>query len=44
ATEAFLVRLMEDAYLCSLHAHRVTLHPRDIQLARRLRGVERGGL
>ncbi|XP_069737496.1 histone H3-like centromeric protein A [Phaenicophaeus curvirostris] len=42
AAEAFLVRLLEDAYLCSLHARRVTLYPKDIQLARRLRGFEGG--
>ncbi|XP_030331334.1 histone H3-like centromeric protein A [Strigops habroptila] len=42
AAEAFLVRLLEDAYLCSLHARRVTLFPRDLQLARRLRGIEAG--
>ncbi|XP_074021180.1 histone H3-like centromeric protein A [Numenius arquata] len=40
AAEAFLVRLLEDAYLCSLHARRVTLFPKDLQLARRLRGLE----
>ncbi|XP_039194592.1 histone H3-like centromeric protein A [Crotalus tigris] len=33
AAEAFLVYLMEDAYLCTIQAKRVTLHPRDIQLA-----------
>ena len=38
ATEAFLVCLLSDAYLCSIHAKRVTLMPRDIQLIRRLRG------
>ena len=38
ASEAFLVCLLSDAYLCSLHAKRVTLMPRDIQLIRRLRG------
>ncbi|NXA85334.1 CENPA protein, partial [Melanocharis versteri] len=43
ATEAFAVRLLEDAYLCSLHARRVTLFPKDLQLARRLRGLEGGG-
>ncbi|NXQ73007.1 CENPA protein, partial [Quiscalus mexicanus] len=43
AAEAFMVRLLEDAYLCSLHAHRVTLFPKDLQLARRLRGPEAGG-
>ncbi|XP_050572001.1 histone H3-like centromeric protein A [Cygnus atratus] len=43
AAEAFLVRLLEDAYLCSLHARRVTLYPKDLQLARRLRGLDGGG-
>lgn len=38
AAEAYLVHLIEDAYLCALHAKRVTLMPRDIQLALRLRG------
>ncbi|XP_067169760.1 histone H3-like centromeric protein A [Apteryx mantelli] len=42
AAEAFLVRLLEDAYLCSLHARRVTLFPKDLQLARRLRGLDDG--
>ncbi|XP_075346703.1 histone H3-like centromeric protein A, partial [Mycteria americana] len=42
AAEAFAVRLLEDAYLCSLHARRVTLYPKDLQLARRLRGLEGG--
>ncbi|XP_074932532.1 LOW QUALITY PROTEIN: histone H3-like centromeric protein A, partial [Phalacrocorax aristotelis] len=44
AAEAFAVRLLEDAYLCSLHARRVTLYPKDLQLARRLRGLEGGGI
>ncbi|XP_068039084.1 histone H3-like centromeric protein A [Anomalospiza imberbis] len=44
AAEAFLVRMLEDAYLCSLHARRVTLFPKDLQLARRLRGTEGGGI
>uniref|UniRef100_A0A663FDD9 Core Histone H2A/H2B/H3 domain-containing protein n=1 Tax=Aquila chrysaetos chrysaetos TaxID=223781 RepID=A0A663FDD9_AQUCH len=44
AAEAFVVRLLEDAYLCSLHARRVTLYPKDLQLARRLRGLEGGGI
>ncbi|XP_052042182.1 histone H3-like centromeric protein A [Apodemus sylvaticus] len=43
AAEAFLVHLFEDAYLLSLHAGRVTLYPKDVQLARRIRGIE-GGL
>ncbi|KAJ7345887.1 hypothetical protein JRQ81_001837 [Phrynocephalus forsythii] len=42
AAEAFLVYLMEDAYLCTIHAKRVTLYPRDIQLARRIRGLQQG--
>ncbi|XP_066574385.1 histone H3-like centromeric protein A isoform X2 [Amia ocellicauda] len=42
AAEAFLVRLFQDAYLCTIHAKRVTLFPRDIQLARRIRGIEGG--
>ncbi|XP_041825534.1 histone H3-like centromeric protein A [Melanotaenia boesemani] len=40
AAEAFLVMLLSDANLCAIHAKRVTLFPRDIQLARRLRGVD----
>ncbi|KAG8218583.1 histone-fold-containing protein [Butyriboletus roseoflavus] len=38
ATEAFLVHLFEDANLCAIHAKRVTIMQRDIQLARRIRG------
>ncbi|KAL1747720.1 histone-fold-containing protein [Schizophyllum fasciatum] len=38
ATEAFLVHLFEDANLCAIHAKRVTIMARDIQLARRIRG------
>lgn len=38
AAEAFLQGLFEDAYLCTLHSKRVTLLPRDIRLARQLRG------
>ncbi|KAI0677594.1 histone-fold-containing protein [Trametes maxima] len=38
ATEAFLVHMFEDANLCAIHAKRVTIMQRDIQLARRLRG------
>ncbi|KAF7301752.1 Histone-fold-containing protein [Mycena indigotica] len=39
ATEAYLVHLFEDANLCAIHAKRVTLMQRDIQLARRIRGT-----
>ena len=38
ATEDYLIRLFEDSNLCALHARRVTNFPKDIQLARRLRG------
>merc|ERR1712126_411394 len=38
ASEAYLVGLMEDTNLCAIHAKRVTIMPRDIQLARRIRG------
>ena len=41
ASEAFLVSLFEDSNLCAMHAKRVTVMPKDIQLARRIRG-ERG--
>ncbi|KAF1957325.1 histone-fold-containing protein [Byssothecium circinans] len=37
ATEAFLVSLFHDANLCAIHAKRVTIQQKDIQLARRLR-------
>lgn len=39
ATEAFLVHLFEDTNLCAIHAKRVTIMQKDIQLARRLRGA-----
>jgi len=38
ATEAYAVGLLSDANLCALHARRVTVMPRDVHLARRLRG------
>ena len=38
AAEAYLVGLFEDTNLCALHAKRVTIMPRDLQLARRIRG------
>ena len=37
AAEAYLVRLFDDANLCAIHARRVTIMPKDIQLARRIR-------
>jgi histone H3 len=38
ASEAYLVHLMEDTNLCAIHAKRVTIMPKDLQLARRIRG------
>mmetsp|Transcript_15475 Transcript_15475/g.21631 ORF Transcript_15475/g.21631 Transcript_15475/m.21631 type:complete len:136 (-) Transcript_15475:122-529(-) len=38
AAEAYLVGLFEDTNLCAIHAKRVTIMPKDVQLARRLRG------
>nr|XP_012603288.1 histone H3.3 type 2-like [Microcebus murinus] len=38
ACEAYLVGLFEDTNLCALHAKRVTIMPKDMQLARRIRG------
>ena len=38
AAEAYLVRLFDDANLCAIHARRVTIMPKDIFLARRIRG------
>ncbi|TIB13978.1 hypothetical protein E3P89_02138 [Wallemia ichthyophaga] len=38
ASEAYLVSLFEDTNLAAIHAKRVTIQPKDIQLARRLRG------
>ncbi len=38
ATENYIVGLLSDANLLCLHAKRVTVFPRDLNLARRLRG------
>jgi len=38
ATEAHMVNLFADTCLCAIHGRRVTIMPKDIQLARRLRG------
>ncbi|CZT21573.1 probable Histone H3, embryonic [Ramularia collo-cygni] len=43
AAEAFLIHLFEDSNLCAIHAKRVTIMQKDIQLARRIRGAW-GGL
>jgi histone H3 len=38
SAEAYLVGLFEDTNLCAIHAGRVTIMPKDIALARRIRG------
>ena len=38
ASEAYLVGLFEDTNLCAIHGKRVTIMPKDMQLARRIRG------
>lgn len=38
AAEAYLVGLFEDTNLCAIHAKRVTIMPKDMQLSRRIRG------
>lgn len=38
ACESYLVGVFEDTNLCAIHAKRVTIMPKDIQLARRIRG------
>ncbi|KAH0609813.1 uncharacterized protein H6S33_012359 [Morchella sextelata] len=43
AAEAYLVHLFEDTNLLAIHAKRVTIMQKDIQLARRIRGAW-GGL
>ena len=41
AAEAYLVKLFDDANLCAIHARRVTIMPKDILLARQIRGRAR---
>lgn len=41
AAELYLMGLFEDTNLCAIHARRQTIMPKDMQLARRIRG-ERG--
>ena len=38
ASESYLVSLFEDTNLCAVHARRVTIMSKDLQLARRIRG------
>jgi histone H3 len=44
AAECYLTGLFEDSYLATLHAKRVTLMAKDMQLARRIRGERQEGL
>ncbi|CAH2021537.1 unnamed protein product [Acanthoscelides obtectus] len=44
ASEAYLVGLFEDTNLCAIHAKRVTIMPKDIQLARRIRANVPNGM
>ena len=41
ASEAHIVGLFEDTNLCAIHAKRVTIMKKDIQLAIRIRGERR---
>ena len=38
ATEGYIVTLFEDTNLCAIHANRVTVMKKDMDLARRIRG------
>jgi histone H3 len=45
ASEAYMITLFEDCNLCALHAKRVTIMPKDMALARRIRGeLQRMGM
>lgn len=38
AAENYLVSVLEDANLCAIHSKRITIMPKDLHLARRIRG------
>ncbi len=38
AAESYMIGLFEDTNLCAIHGKRVTIMPKDMQLARRIRG------
>ncbi|KAL5276182.1 cid family protein [Megaselia abdita] len=40
SAELYLAQFFQDAYLCTCHRDRVTLIPKDLQLAKRLRGIQ----
>ncbi len=37
ASEAYLIGLLEDKNLCAIHARRVTIMPKDLQLSQKIR-------
>ena len=41
SAEAYLVGILEDANLCAVHAKRVTVMKKDMELARRIRGDDK---
>jgi histone H3 len=43
AAEAYITGLFEDTNLCAIHAKRVTVMPKDMALARRIRGDKGAG-
>ena len=43
AAEDYMTGLMQDANYCAIHAKRVTLMVKDLQLARRIRGINDPG-
>jgi histone H3 len=42
AVEDFIIHLLEDCNLCAIHAKRITIMPKDMALARRIRGPVAG--
>lgn len=44
AAEAYLVSVFEDSNMCAIHAKRVTIMPRDMKLAIRIRGEEKDAI
>ena len=38
ASEDYLISLFQDTLLCAIHAKRITIQPKDVHLARRIRG------
>ena len=41
ASEAYLVGLLNDTNLCAIHGNRVTVMPKDLEHARRIRGEKK---